>query len=287
MGLETPKELSFRVLRPRRTLSGVVFASPHSGRDYPAALIERTILSLRQLRSSEDAFVDRLAFAAPDLGAPLMAALIPRAYVDFNRAADELDPALIEGMASVVVNARVRAGLGVVPRVVAGARAIYSGKIPRAEVDRRIAAHWQPYHEAIDALMTEAMTDHGRAVLIDLHSMPSEALDQMRVRPQIVLGDRFGASCAPDIMAAVARAFQAEGFTVAQNKPFAGAYIAQAHGRPAEGRHVVQVEIDRGLYMDEARICPRPDFDLFVDRIGRVIARIVEAEAACMSLAAQ
>lgn len=287
MGLETSKEPTFRVLRPERTLSGVIFASPHSGRDYPAALLERSILDARQIRSSEDAFVDRLARSAPDLGAPLICARVPRAYVDFNRAADELDPALIEGFSGGILNARVRAGLGVVPRVVAGARAIYSGKISRAEVDRRIAAHWLPWHLAIEELMAEALADHGRAVLIDLHSMPSEALEQGRGRPEIVLGDRFGASSAPQVTETVARAFIAEGFAVARNKPFAGAYIAQAHGRPAFGRHVVQVEIDRGLYMDEARICPRADFDAFAMRLGRVIERIIDAEAVRMPLAAQ
>lgn len=287
MRLETPKEPSFKILRPQRALSGVVFASPHSGRDYPAALIERTILSMRQLRSSEDAFVDRLASAAPDLGAPLIAAQIPRAYVDFNRGADELDPALIEGVSSSILNARVRAGLGVVPRVVAGARAIYAGKIPRAEVDRRIAAHWQPYHQAIETLMTQALTDHGRAVLIDLHSMPSEALDQLSGRPQIVLGDRFGTSSGPQVVDMVERAFTAEGFVVARNRPFAGAFIAQSHGRPTQGRHVVQVEIDRGLYMDETQICPRGDFDRFADRIKRVIGRIIHAEATRLPMAAQ
>jgi N-formylglutamate amidohydrolase len=135
--------------------------------------------------------------------------------------------------------------------------------------------------------MTAAVADHGRAILIDMHSMPHEALDHVKGRPQIVLGDRFGASSAPDVMDLVAQSFAQEGFIVARNRPFAGAYIAQAHGRPAEGRHVVQVEIDRGLYMDEARIMPRDDFDLFADRIGRVIKRIILAEASSLPLAAQ
>ena len=123
MGQNGPKDQCFRLLQPERAVSGVIFASPHSGRDYPEAMLEATNLSARQIRSSEDAFVDRLLAAAPNLGAPLLLARVPRAYVDFNRAADELDPALIEGLRGVAMNARVRAGLGVVPRVVSGAQA--------------------------------------------------------------------------------------------------------------------------------------------------------------------
>ena len=287
MGQNGPKDQCFRLLLPERAVSGVIFASPHSGRDYPEAMLAATNLSARQIRSSEDAFVDRLLAAAPNLGAPLLLARVPRAYVDFNRAADELDPALIEGLRGVAMNARVRAGLGVVPRVVSGARAIYHGKLSLAEADQRIAQFWRPWHQAVDVLMTQAQADHGRAVLVDVHSMPSEALDAGPARPDIVLGDRFGAACAPDVTEMVAQAFEAEGLRVARNKPFAGAYIAQAHGRPYEGRHVVQVEIDRGLYMDEAKIRPREDFDAFAALIGRAMARIIGTEELRIPLAAQ
>ena len=282
-----PKDQCFRLLQPDRMVSGVIFASPHSGRDYPEALLQRTNLNARQIRSSEDAFVDRLLALAPNLGAPLLLARIPRAYVDFNRASDELDPALIEGLQGVPINARVRAGLGVVPRVVAGARAIYRGKISREEANRRVEQFWRPWHRAIDGLMTQAQAEHGRAILVDVHSMPSEALSPGPARPHVVLGDRFGASSAPDVTDMIAQAFEAEGLRVARNKPFAGAYIARAHGRPPEGRHVVQVEIDRGLYMDEEQIRPREDFAEFAALIGRAMARMIGTEELRIPLAAQ
>jgi N-formylglutamate amidohydrolase len=268
-------------------VSGVFFASPHSGRTYPRALLGRTILSEKQIRSSEDAFVDQFLLCAPNLGAAALLAEVPRAYIDFNRAANEMDPALIAGVEGHPVNARVRAGLGIIPRVVAGARAIYQGKLSQAEANRRIEDHWRPWHAALESLMAQMQSEFGRAILVDMHSMPSEALERGPMRPDIVLGDRFGASSAPEVTDMIEAAFEAEGLRVARNKPFAGAYIAQAHGHPTAGRHVVQVEIDRGLYMDEANIRPRDDFEVFAGLIERAMTRIVGAEASRTALAAQ
>ncbi len=269
---------AFDLTRPAARTSCVVFASPHSGRDYPETLLARTRLGSRQIRSSEDAFVDRLFAAAPEHGAPLIAARVPRAWIDLNRAADELDPALIEGVTRRSHNPRVASGLGVIPRVVAGGRAIYTGKIDLAEARERLATGWAPYHAALDALLAESHAQFGESILIDCHSMPHEAIDLAGgpggQRPQVVLGDRYGAAAAPRIVARIEAAFADAGFKVARNTPFAGAYVTQAYGRPARRQHAVQIEIDRALYMDEARIAPHAGFEPFRARLAAVIAEI-------------
>lgn len=267
-------------LPPHRT-TPVVFSSPHSGADYPQSFVSQSLLDPRMIRSSEDAFVDRLFSAAPRFGAPLIAARVPRAYIDLNRAADELDPAVIEGIDRAPHNPRVSSGLGVIPRVVAGGRAIYRGKLSRAEAETRIQRYWHPYHAALKTLLDESLAQFGEAILIDCHSMPHEAIEAHarpgHPRPDVVLGDRFGAAAARDVVDRVEAAFAAAGLRTARNAPFAGAYIAQAHGRPSRRQHVVQIEIDRALYMDEGRIQPRADFPQFQALVTGIIAEITAA----------
>jgi N-formylglutamate amidohydrolase len=266
--------------RPRRALGPVVFAAPHSGRDYPAAFLAQAVLDRQAIRSSEDAFVDRLFDMAPARGAPLLVARAPRAFIDLNRAADELDPAVIEGIARAPHNPRVTSGLGVIPRVVAGGRPIYRGKLALTEAQARIARYWHPYHQALSALIDETRARFGHAVLIDCHSMPHEAIEAHsrpgQPRPEVVLGDRYGAAAGRDVMDRVEAAFAGAGLRVGRNAPFAGAYVAQAYGRPSRGVHVVQVEIDRALYMNEARIEPLPGFAAFRDRMASVVADLIQ-----------
>ncbi len=271
---------AFHLHAPDRRESGCIFASPHSARNYPAWFLRASELDALTLRSSEDAFVDQLFAAVPRFGAPLLLAGAPRAFVDLNRNADELDPALIEGVRHAGHNPRVSAGLGVIPRVVAGGRAIYRGKLPQAEAQARIDSIWRPYHAALAAEMESAHAMFGRAILIDCHSMPHEAMDGTvrpgARRPDVVLGDRFGASAAGDVTDRIEAAFTAAGLVVARNTPFAGAYITQAYGRPARGHHAVQIEIDRALYMDESTVSPAPDFAAFQAMLGDVIAQITD-----------
>ena len=282
---------AFDILRPAVARSPVLFASPHSGRDYRPEFLARATLDPLALRSSEDAFVDRLFDAAPQFGAPLIAARLPRAWIDFNRSSEELDPALIDGLPRAPITPRISAGLGVVPRVVAGGRPIYRGKLSRAEADARIADAWLPYHRHLTALMDETRARFGRAVLIDCHSMPHEALENglrgAGSRPQVVLGDRFGTSACGEIVARIEEAFRATGLRVARNTPFAGAYVTEHYGRPSVGWHVVQVEIDRALYMDERRIAPLPRFAALQRALRGVIAQIVTMDAGDMPLAAE
>ena len=282
---------AFDIRHPNRDLSCVVFASPHSGSLYPADLMRKTALSDHLVRSSEDAFVDRLFDCAPDFGARFIRAVMPRAYVDLNRSPDELDPALIEGVRRRGHNPRVASGLGVIPRVVANGRAIYSGKLSMAEVQTRLDRFWHPYHQQLQGLLDAAHRSHGQAVLIDCHSMPHEAVEGIARasarRPQVVLGDRFGAAASGEVMDRVEAAFTAQGFRVARNAPFAGAYITQAYGRPTRGQHAIQVELDRALYMDEKRIIPNSDFAAVCQAIQAAVSEIARIGAEQVPLAAE
>ncbi|MGY6634767.1 MAG: N-formylglutamate amidohydrolase [Alkalilacustris sp.] len=282
----------YHLTRPAILRSSVLFASPHSGRDYRPEFLMRTALDPLALRSSEDAFVDRLIACVPEFGATLMTARLPRAWLDLNRSPDELDPLLIEGAPRVPQTPRITAGLGVVPRVVAGGRAIYRKRLSLAEALERIDTSWRPYHDGLAATLDGLRARFGRAVLIDCHSMPREAISVSGRwaggLPQVVLGDRFGQAAAPDIVDRVEAAFVAAGLRVARNTPFAGAFTAEHYGRPAEGLHVVQVEIDRTLYMDEVRVAPLPAFATLQRILRGVVAEIAAIdEASGLALAAE
>ncbi len=269
---------AYRISAPQERLSSVVFASPHSGCDYPEWFVRRSLLNAHSIRSSEDAFVDKLFSSASDEGAPFLVATAPRAFLDLNRSADELDPALIQGVRRTGHNPRVASGLGVIPRVVANGQAIYSGKMPLKEANLRIDTYWRPYHAALLRLLAESHSQFGQAILIDCHSMPREAVEgALRAGgklPEIVIGDRFGAAAHLEIVDQVEAAFVAQGFVVSRNTPFAGAYVTQHYGRPARKQHAIQIEIDRSLYMDEARIEPLPEFEHFHERIKGAIRSI-------------
>src|SRR6056297_2308288 len=240
----------------------------------------RTTLNNHTVRSSEDAFVDRLFEDAPRHGAPFIKAGAPRAFVDLNRAEDELDPALIEGARKSGHNPRVASGLGVIPRVVANGQAIYSGKITMAEAQRRIDTYWAPYHETLRAQLDQAHVMFGQAILIDCHSMPHEAMDAVARsgvrRPEVVLGDRFGAAASERIVDRIEAAFAAAGLVVTRNTPFAGAYVTQHYGRPSNNVHAVQVEIDRALYMNERLVRPNGNFAAFKRLLDGIVADITD-----------
>jgi len=281
----------YELFQPRQRTTSLIFTSPHSGRSYPPGFLRSSILDERTIRTSEDAFVDQLLDCVPDLGAPLLTATAPRAYIDLNRAADELDPALVEGVKVQAHNPRISSGLGVIPRVVSGGRPIYRGRIPLSDARSRIEGCWHPFHAQLQLLLDGALARFGEAILVDVHSMPHEAVESVPAlagrRPDIVIGDRFGASAGPVIVDRIEAAFRDAGFRVSRNVPFAGAYITQAYGRPSRGQHAVQVEIDRALYMNEAEIRPNGNFAAFKRLLGGIIAEIVAIGRGSGRLAAE
>jgi len=282
---------AFRLKLPAVRTTSVIFASPHSGHDYSRSFLNRSVLDQYAIRSSEDAFVDLLFADAPLFGAPLMMANSPRAYLDLNRSADELDPALIEGLRRGGHNPRVASGLGVVPRVVANGQSIYRGKISRADADERLSTIWAPYHHQLQQLISQSHSQFAEAILIDCHSMPHEAIETISHgkggRPDIVLGDRYGAAAGSEVVEQVEAAFACAGLNVVRNAPFAGAYTTEHYGLPSREQHVVQVEINRSLYMNERTIEPNGNFDAFRTLISGVVRDLAGIGYADLPLAAE
>ncbi|RBP15764.1 N-formylglutamate amidohydrolase [Roseiarcus fermentans] len=242
-------------IEPERLTSPLVFSSPHSGQRYPDRFLEASRLDPLTLRRSEDSFVDELFLPCVALGAPMLRAVFPRAYLDVNREPYELDPKVFDGPVPDYANTRslrVAVGLGTIPRVVGDAQPIYKQPLPVGVGLARIEVLYRPYHARLEALVARARKRFGRALLIDCHSMPSNAADVGGW--DIVLGDRFGASAASIVIETLETSLRDSGYRVRRNKPFAGGYITEHFGAPAEGVHAVQIEIARAIYMDERRI---------------------------------
>ncbi|HET6306010.1 MAG TPA: N-formylglutamate amidohydrolase [Rhodopila sp.] len=270
----------FRLLAPERPFSPVVFTSAHSGRAYSADLMAGVRLGPQTLRRSEDCFVDELFAAAPAHGAPLLAANFPRAFCDANREAWELDPAMFSDRLPSWVNARssrVSAGLGTIAKVVASGEAIYAVKLPFREAERRVFTYWQPFHDALGRLIADVKGRFGYCLVIDCHSMPSSGQGKRPGggRPvDFVLGDLHGMACAGRVTRAVEAVLGGKGYWVRRNDPYAGGYITQHYGQPANDVHVLQIEIARALYMDEVRIERLPEFAAMQGHITDLVAAI-------------
>jgi N-formylglutamate amidohydrolase len=282
---ETQDAAAIEVLAPQASSSPLIFASPHSGRDYPLDLLRNSRLDRHALRQSEDSYVDLLFDDAPQYGAPLLRALFPRAYVDVNRARDELDPRMFADelpRSADSRSSRVIAGLGVIPRIVADGHDIYSRKLYYFDARRRLSACYDPYHKALSTLINDARAQFGCAVVIDCHSMPSAGGAPIRAgEPQIdfVLGDRFGSSCAPFVTELAEETLGACDYEVARNAPYAGGYVAASYGRPKNGVHVLQIEINRALYLDEKRIARTNGFEALRQSMRTLIERLAELRA--------
>ena len=281
---------SYRLIEPLALTSGIVIASPHSGRNYLSSVKEQSILDPITLRSSEDAFVDELMDFAPALGIPLICSEIPRAFVDLNRGRDELDPAIIEGIKPNRQNPRVISGLGVIPRVVANGKEIYSGKLSKEAAIERLENFWDPYHSKLAELLDRARQQFGYSILIDTHSMPHEAIlnasSSFRTS-QIVLGDRYGATCAPEIINDLIKLISKNGLRASRNIPFSGAYIVQKYGSPGLNRHAIQLEIDRSIYMDERKIQKLEKFHKLKNKLQNIMRDFSQIHTCLNSIAAE
>lgn len=256
----------FDIEMPERQLAPVVYASPHSGTHYPPELLAASALSLRMLRRSEDSFVDALFGAAPAQGSPLIRARHARVYLDLNREAWELDPGMFDDPLPDHVNStslRVAGGLGTIARIVAEGQEVYERKLSFREAERRVQGIYYPYHRALTGLLSETQRNFGYAILVDCHSMPSTgaaANREHRRRADIVLGDRFGTTCAPELTEYVQSVLADKGLVVMRNNPYAGGFSTYHYGQPANGVHALQIEINRALYMHERRIEPSDGF---------------------------
>lgn len=269
------------VLAPPEQTVPVVFASPHSGRDYPAEFVAASRLDPQALRRSEDSFVEELFASAPVHGAPLLSACFPRAFCDPNREPYELDPAMFAGALPEHANTRsprVAAGLGTIARVVASGAEIYAGKLPVAEIEHRVSHYYRPYHQRLRALLDATRRRFGWSLLVDCHSMPSIGGPMDRdvglSRVDVVLGDCYGAACASPIVAVVEEAFRERGYRVVRNTPYAGGFTTRHYGQPRGGSHALQIELNRALYMNEPAHAKTAGFDALARDIDHVVARL-------------
>ncbi len=236
------------LFQPDRLAAPLVLASPHSGRVYPEAFVNRSSQSLNVLRQNEDAYIDELLGFAKQLDIPLLNANFPRCYVDVNRAPDEI-PVSWQKPGAAPSTARAEIGLGVIPTIIADKVPIYKRPLKPRQALARLDAIYHPYHHALTELITNALREFGHALLLDCHSMPGfNQLGQRR--PDIVLGDRHGASCHPGTISKLENLFSRAGYSVARNYPYAGGFVTQHYGRPADNMEVVQIEINRDIYLN-------------------------------------
>ena len=243
----------FELNRPEIRPVPFLFNAPHSGRDYPRTLLKTSRLDPVALRRSEDAFIDEIFRPVTARGATFLRARFPRAYVDVNREPYELDPTMFDGDLPVFANTRsmrVAGGLGTIARIVSESEEIYDRPIPIEDGLKRISRLYKPYHRAMRDVLDALHRKFGVAILIDCHSMPSLSGESTR-RPDFVLGDRFGTSCASPLIDIAHDSLRRKGYRVARNKPYAGGYITETYGQPSLGFHALQIEVNRGLYMDE------------------------------------
>jgi N-formylglutamate amidohydrolase len=271
-------EVPFEIVRAAPPGGPLIFASPHSGRIYPAGMMTASRLDAAAIRRSEDVWVDRLIEDAPAFGASVIAARLARVYLDVNREAWELDPAMFSDELPAYARARtarVAAGLGAIARIVAEGEEIYARKLTFAEARSRVEEVHGPYHAALGALVEEALEAHGIALLLDWHSMPSAAARHAAGgHCDVVLGDRYGGACAAPIARLVERELAGLGYAVARNAPYAGGYTTEHYGAPARGVHALQIEVNRALYVDEATLAPTAGFAALKADLERLFAAL-------------
>jgi N-formylglutamate amidohydrolase len=284
----------FTVTEPATQTIPFVFNVPHAGAIYPASFLAASRLDSVALRRSEDAFVDELFTSVPGLGAPLMTAQFPRAYLDLNREPYELDSRMFDGRLPSFANTRsmrVAGGLGTIPRIVADGQEIYRTRLPVDEALQRIEWLYKPYHRILRQLVRRTSQLFGHAILIDCHSMPSSSVAREDgVKADIVLGDRYGTSCATLLIDLVEAALRGRGYAVVRNKPYAGGFITEHYGEPALGRHALQIEINRALYMDERSMQKKLAFSVLADDLTQAFAQVIadiEGELTTRPIAAE
>jgi N-formylglutamate amidohydrolase len=282
-GADAPPPFDLR--RPAGPAGPVVFASPHSGRVYPGDMMSASALDERSIRRSEDVLVDDLIAEAPAAGVTLLSARYARAYVDVNREPYELDASMFADELPAFARgrtARVAAGLGSIARVVGEGQEIYARKLTFAEARRRIEGVHRPYHEVLARLLEETRQRCGGVVLVDWHSMPSAAAageaSRKRRGPDLVLGDRYGAACSPLVTGLVERELTAMGYLVDRNRPYAGGWTTEHYGAPARRTHVLQIEINRALYLDEQTLTPHDGFARLRRDLGRLTRALASAD---------
>ena len=259
----------FEIIEPPVWRAPIIFNSPHSGSVYPREFLAAPRIDEAALRRSEDSFMDEIIADLTGRGFPMVRVNFPRSYVDVNREPYELDPRMFAGRLPSFANTRsmrVAGGLGTIPRVVGDGQEIYFQRLDVEDALNLIEALYKPYHRALRRLINKAHQAFGAAILVDCHSMPSVGVSRDEPkRPDVVIGDRYGTSCASLLPDVVEETLTAQGYSVGRNKPYAGGFITEHYGNPASGLHTVQLELNRAIYMDERRRERSPQFRKVAD----------------------
>jgi len=273
------------LFRPARAAGPIILASPHSGRVYPKSLVARSAQSLNVLRQNEDAYIDEMLGFARHLDIPLLTALFPRCFVDVNREAEEI-PVSWKKPGAAPGTARAEMGLGVIPTIIAEKTPIYKKALKPAVVAARLEALYYPYHRALSALIADAQKTFGRALLLDCHSMPGFTQMGQR-RPDFVLGDRHGTSCHPQTMELAERFFTSRGYSTARNYPYAGGYVTAQYGNPEQSVEVVQIEINRDLYLNPVKFTRKPGYARLSSDLNAFCLELLRPETQSLPRAAE
>ncbi len=247
----------FEIVEPATWRAPIIFNSPHSGSVYPRSFLEASRIDVSALRRSEDSFMDDMITGLSRMGFAVVKVNFPRSFVDVNREPYELDPRMFNGRLPSFANTRsmrVAGGLGTLPRVVGDGQEIYRERLSVEDGLSRIETLYKPYHRALRRLIGKVFDAFGTVILVDCHSMPSVGIsrDEPR-RPDVVIGDRYGTSCAAHLPIVVEEALGPMGYSLGRNKPYAGGFITEHYGNPASGLHAVQIELNRAIYMDERK----------------------------------
>jgi len=277
---------AFETIRGRKQLAPLIFNSAHSGSDYPKRFMAMTQLDKMTIRQSEDTYVDEIFARAPHMGALLLKANFPRAYLDVNREPYELDPLMFADPLPKHHNTaspRVAAGLGTLARIVAHNKPIYREQLSLADAQMRIEGIYRPYHTTLQKLLTETANKFGGAILVDCHSMPRLAKTRTRPASDIVLGDRFATTCSPALTDMVDTLFTGAGLTVTRNQPYAGGFITRSYGKPEFGIHALQIEISRHLYMNERTRTTHEGFKAIKQTVEQLTAMLVELDISLLA----
>ncbi len=264
---------AFDVREPPHGETPVVVEVPHAGLYMDATSMSFCKAPVQSLARDADLFVDELVADAVDQGATLIVSGMSRYVVDLNRDPSETDHLAVEGAAGE------GRPWGLLWRSTTGGDAALDGPVGASELERRLALVYWPYHRALEAIVHRKVRRFGLAVVLSMHSMPSDAQGDPSTRRKrvadVVIGTRSRSTAAPLLVQEAERLVRARGWSVAHDEPYAGGATTQRYGRPGQGQHAIQIELARRLYMNE-RTCTRKagEFEAVRELCRGLVARL-------------
>ncbi len=277
---------AYELFTPTIATSPFIVCSPHSGRHYPPSFLKQTQLPLEKLRISEDSYIDQLILPFAKYNLPILHALSPRCYVDVNRSSDELPADCLTNEQQHILSARAKSGLGVIPTCIAQNLYIYPYALTRKQVQARLDRLYHPYHAVLRELINRTKTKFGRAIVLDFHSMPGKLISG-QTRADFILGNQHGGACHPKTIDMLHHTLCTLGYSVVRNTPYAGGFITQHYGQPHTDVEVIQIEINKDLYLNSRTIAPHAGMDILQTNINSVILSMIETLSTDIDIAAQ